>query len=68
MKKDVLELNMQLDTVGELLENVLGCFIKRDGRWFSTKTNDGEWVPVGEDLQDYLEEAEEYVDAHVKMY
>jgi hypothetical protein len=59
------------DQVGELLElleNLLGCAIKSDGRWYQIKSNDGKWVDVHEDMQDYLEEAELYLDAYGRLY
>ena len=58
----------QLNHACELLENLLGCFIKRGGHWYETKTNDAEWVEVNEDLQSFLEETSEFVDAYVTPY
>lgn len=43
----------------ELLTNILSCFHRKERDWYYHKTNDAEWVPVSEDLHDYLEEASE---------
>jgi hypothetical protein len=52
-----------LEIAHECLRNILDCFIKRNDYWFKLKDNDGQWVDVNEDLQDYLTEAEELLEA-----
>lgn len=48
----------------ELLEDILDCFFKNEDGWYEHKTLDAAWVPVSEELQDYLEQAQEHVNLH----
>lgn len=45
----------------EQLETLLGCF-KLRGDWYWHKSNEAEWVPVSEDLQDVLTQVRELLD------
>ncbi len=53
---------MNADT-RELVENLVGCFHKNHRGWYEHKDNDSNWIKVSEDLQDYLEEAQEMLRA-----
>lgn len=53
--------------MGSLIENLLGCFYKANGRWWKHKGNDGDWQEVSEDLNDYLDEAYDYAEAYLEV-
>lgn len=52
-----------LELAHDVLRNILDCFLKKNDYWYRMKDNDGKWVDVNEDLNDYLIEAEELLEA-----
>lgn len=47
----------------DLLRDICSCFQRGERNWFRHKTSDGWWSYVSEDLQFFLVEAAEFLEA-----
>ncbi len=61
-------LRERLAVLEETAENILRCFIRSpDSNYWQHKGADG-WGDVGEDLNDYLNELQEYAEEYIENF